>query len=120
MNRTNSNTPLQALVMLNDPIYVEAARVFAQNIWTDGGKALPARLDWAFLRAVGRKPTVEERRILAGLYSKSRARFAAAPMSAQELLKSYVTSRCRSPACWSTNSEAPAPSRINPTGTSRP
>src|SRR4029078_10987656 len=36
INRTTSNTPLQALVLLNDPIYVEAARVFAQNLLKEG------------------------------------------------------------------------------------
>ena len=57
VNRVNSNTPLQALVLLNDPIYVEAARVFAQNILKHGGAACDARIDWAFQRAVDRAPT---------------------------------------------------------------
>src|SRR5205085_674617 len=63
INRVNSNTPLQALVLLNDPIYVEAARVFAQNILKQG-RDINARLDWAFLRAVNRTPSPPERRAL--------------------------------------------------------
>ncbi len=69
VNRANSDTPLQALDLLNDPIYVEAARVFAERILKNGG------LDWAFLRALGRKPTAEERSTLLELYRKSLERF---------------------------------------------
>ncbi|MBI2680224.1 MAG: PSD1 domain-containing protein [Candidatus Solibacter usitatus] len=75
VNRVNSNTPLQALVLLNDPIYVEAARVFAQNILQQGGRSMKSRLDWAFLRALSRQPTPEERRILTELHRKNLARF---------------------------------------------
>src|SRR5262249_3173759 len=86
VNRTNSDTPLQALDLLNDPIYVEAARVFAQHILAEGGKTAPQRLDWAFVRALGRKPTPAESRTLADLYSKNLSRFEAAPAGAQQLL----------------------------------
>jgi hypothetical protein len=87
VNRVNSDTPLQALDLLNDPIYVEAARVFAQHILKDGGRTAPQRLDWAFFRAVSRKPTAAERSALAALYRKSLARFAAAPASAKQLIQ---------------------------------
>jgi hypothetical protein len=86
VNRVNSDTPLQALDLLNDPIYVEAARVFAQHILQDGGHSAPERLDWAFVRALGRKPTLAERRTLDALYRKNLARYQAAPASAQQLL----------------------------------
>jgi len=87
VNRVNSDTPLQALDLLNDPIYVEAARVFAQHILRDGGRTASKRLDWAFSRAVSRKPTAAERGALAALYRKSLARFAAAPGDAKQLIQ---------------------------------
>src|SRR5262249_18588451 len=72
VNRVNSNTPLQALGLLNDPIYVEAARVFAQNVVHAQGK-LDDQLTWAFQRALNRAPEKDERRILTDLYRKNLA-----------------------------------------------
>jgi len=86
VNRVNSNTPLQALVLLNDPIYVEAARVFAEHILEKGGKTGTEQMDWAFLHALNRKPTAEERRILLDLEQKSLARFRSAPADAQKFI----------------------------------
>src|SRR5262249_55412843 len=85
VNRVNSDTPLQASDLLNDPIYVEAARVFAQNILKNGGPGEPSRLDWAFLRALGRPPTAGERKVLSDLYRKNLDRFKAAPADARRL-----------------------------------
>jgi hypothetical protein len=87
VTRVNSNTPLQSLLLLNDPIYVEAARVFAQNILRSGAPALRDRIDWAFLRAVGRKPGAEERSTLAELYQKNLARFRANPADGEKLIR---------------------------------
>jgi hypothetical protein len=53
-DRARSNTPLQSLVLLNDPSYVEAARAFAENILRSGHSSTRDRLDWAFHRAVSR------------------------------------------------------------------
>jgi hypothetical protein len=86
VNRSVSNTPLQALDLLNDPIYVEAARVFAQNAIKDGGKTFDAQLDWIFARALNRRPNQEERSILEGLFERDLKRFAADPSGAHDLL----------------------------------
>jgi Protein of unknown function (DUF1553)/Protein of unknown function (DUF1549)/Planctomycete cytochrome C len=94
INRTTSNTPLQALVLLNDPIYVEAARVFAANILKSRGG-----IDWAFERALDRAPTREERRILDGLYRDSLAQFRRTPADAEALVHT---------------GEAPVPADVKP------
>jgi hypothetical protein len=85
-NRTNSNTPLQALVLLNDPIFVEAARVFAQHAMKDGGSTPADRIAWAFRRAVSRSPSEEEHALLMDLYANQHARFKGDPSAADALL----------------------------------
>lgn len=87
VNRVQSNTPLQALVLLNDPIFVEAARVFAQHMLTDGGATAAERIQWAFRRAVGRPVRAAERAALLDLYRKNLARFQAKPEDAAQLLQ---------------------------------
>jgi hypothetical protein len=86
MNRPASNTPLQALVLLNDSIFVEAARVFAENILVNGGQTLKKRIDWAFQRALGRRPSSAERAILVQLHKQSLSEFSASPERAQEFV----------------------------------
>ncbi|MES1260839.1 MAG: PSD1 and planctomycete cytochrome C domain-containing protein [Acidobacteriota bacterium] len=83
VNRVNSNTPLQALDLLNDPIFVEAARVFAQRAVASGGRN---PIDWAFFRAENRAPTAEEHRVLDNLYRESLRQFRADPKSAEALV----------------------------------
>lgn len=83
VNRVNSNTPLQALDLLNDPIFVEAARVFAQRAIKSGGKN---PVDWAFREAEDRAPTVEEHKVLQGLYTDSLKQFRADRKGAEALL----------------------------------
>jgi hypothetical protein len=75
--RTRSNTPQQALVLLNDPTYVEASRVFAERILQHGGDTDGERLAWAFERALSREPSAGERDILLRLVGERAAHFAA-------------------------------------------
>ena len=60
VNRPRTNTPLQALVTLNDPSFVEAARTFAERILNEGGTEDEARLTFAFANATSRRPTAAE------------------------------------------------------------
>lgn len=62
-DRNRSNLPQQALVLLNDPTYVEAARVFAARILVEGGRDEGERIRWAWRRALQREPRAEEIRV---------------------------------------------------------
>lgn len=73
--RARTNTPLQALVTLNDPTFVEAARVFAQKILTEGPAEHDARLAWAFRKATCRQPSDAEMKILRQRFQQQRDRF---------------------------------------------
>lgn len=86
VNRVISNTPLQALVLLNDPAFVEASRVLAQRALTEGGKSFQTQLTWAYSRILNRDPGDEERAILVDLHRKSLARFKKSRQSAREFL----------------------------------
>lgn len=63
--RPQSNTPLAALVLLNDPTFMEAAKSFAQKIITHGGSNMEDRIAYAFQHAVSRAPDAFERKTLA-------------------------------------------------------
>ncbi len=64
VRRSTTNTPLQALTLLNDPIYVEAARKLAERALREGGATQGARIAWAFRLAAGRAAEADEVAIL--------------------------------------------------------
>jgi hypothetical protein len=86
VERARSNTPIQALVLLNDPIYVEAARVFAQRVLREGGDGFDARLRFAFRQALSRGPRADEADVLAKLYEQQLSQYRADAKAADELL----------------------------------
>jgi hypothetical protein len=83
--RPQSNTPLAALVLLNDPTFVEAARVLAERVLVEGGDSFDARLDFVFRRALSRAPEQTERALLADLLKEGRKQFHESPQAAKEL-----------------------------------
>ncbi len=87
VQRQTTNTPMQALVLLNDPQFVEASRVMAERIIREGGNDLNDQLQYGFRLATGRVPHTEELNILNGLYQEEWKRFVLAPDSAQALLQ---------------------------------
>jgi Protein of unknown function (DUF1553) len=84
--RPRSNTPQQALVLLNDPTYVEAARALAGRILQEGGKTTAERLEYAFRRVLTRSPRANEVQTLAALLDKHHREFAAEQESAERFL----------------------------------
>lgn len=83
--RPRSNTPLQALVLLNDPTYVEAARVFAGRMIREGGASPKDRLAFAFRQVLSRKPRALEEKILLGLFEKHLAQYKAEAGAANQI-----------------------------------
>lgn len=86
-DRNRSNTPLQSLVLLNDPTYVEAARAFAERILREGGSTDEARISFAFRRAVSRDAETDEVAVLQQLLQKHLTDYAAEPASVEAILK---------------------------------
>ena len=84
-NRTVSNTPQQALTLLNDPTFVEAAHVFATRLLAGAGKD-SARIDSAFIHALGRPARARERSSLVAFLQEQRAYYQANEREARKLI----------------------------------
>jgi Protein of unknown function (DUF1553)/Protein of unknown function (DUF1549)/Concanavalin A-like lectin/glucanases superfamily/Planctomycete cytochrome C len=84
--RALTNTPLQALVLLNDPAFVEAARALAQRTLVEGGTNDKSRVTYAFRLATARPPTGKESGVLRQLLDKERDAFRHNPGAAAKLL----------------------------------
>lgn len=85
--RARSNTPLAALALLNDPTFVEAARVLGQRTLAEGGKTDAERLGFAFQLVTSRDPDEFELKMLAKMLEKNRTAYTDDSKAAVELLK---------------------------------
>jgi hypothetical protein len=85
--RSRSNIPQQALALLNDPSYVEAARAFAARILSECKGGTEQRVAWAWQQALQREPTAEEKKIISTLLAQRMTAYRADPTAADDLLK---------------------------------
>ncbi|HEX4609938.1 MAG TPA: DUF1549 and DUF1553 domain-containing protein, partial [Urbifossiella sp.] len=86
VRRSRTNTPLQALALLNEFTYVEAARALAGRMKAEGGAAPADRLTYGFRLVTARRPTAAELAVLTDGYAADLARFRADPAAAARLL----------------------------------
>ena len=87
MRRTRTNTPLQALVLMNDPTYVEASRKLGERILSEGGATIEEKIGFLFRLAMGRLPNQTEMIVLHRAYDQQSAKYHASPELAEKLLK---------------------------------
>jgi len=86
VRRARSDTPLQALTTLNEPIFMETARALALKTLREGGASDEGRLTYAFRRCVARKPNQRELTQLNALLEKEKQRYGEGKLNGWDLL----------------------------------
>ncbi len=95
--RTRSNTPLQALTVLNEPTFLECARALALRTLQEGGESQESQITYAFRRCLARRPTAGEVTVLLDLLRRREERFGRDGAKPWELAAADRTSPPRSP-----------------------
>jgi hypothetical protein len=85
--RAVTNTPLQALVLLNDPTYIEASRALAEKTMREAGPDAARRIRYAFRLATAREPDTKEVQVLRDMERAQLAEYRRNKAAAQELLQ---------------------------------
>ncbi len=86
VKRQSTSTPLQALVLLNDPQFLEASRKLAELMLQQDGGEIQPKVEWAFRKATGRYPGEKELEVLMSIYRDELQSFEEAPARSEELL----------------------------------
>jgi uncharacterized protein DUF1553 len=87
VRRPRTNTPLQALTLLNDPVFFDFARGMARRVMAEAGPELRERLIYGFRLCASRRPNDKEIEELAALYQRQITRFTKDLAAARALLK---------------------------------
>jgi hypothetical protein len=86
VKRQATSTPLQALALLNDPQFVEAARFLGQRMLKEGGTTIEAQIAWTFRTATGRAANGKEAVVLKAIFEEQRAEYLKDKAAAAKLL----------------------------------
>ena len=86
VQRARTNTPLQALVTLNDTQFIEASRHMAERLVRGGGNTSQERLRYGFRLATSRNPTAQEIAVLKRIFDSASKKYKANPEAAKQLL----------------------------------
>jgi len=86
VRRQATSTPMQALVLLNDPQFTEASRLIAERMLREGGNQISEQIAFAFRLTTSRSPSSEEIRLLEELLEKKKADFEQEPAKAEQYL----------------------------------
>ncbi len=87
IKREKTNTPLQALVLMNDPQFFEASRILAERIQKEGGKNYTDQIRYGFRLAISRNPRDEELKLLNELYESQLKFYKSNPKMTNQILK---------------------------------
>jgi hypothetical protein len=90
LRRPRSNTPLQSLTILNDPVYVEAAQALARRAVSEGGATTESRAAHVFRRCLARAPETKELSRLTTLYQRELERYRQDTPAATEMAASHL------------------------------
>ena len=85
VNLARTNTPLQAMNLLNDPTYVESARKFAERILTEAPGDVSEKINWALNEVIQREATAEEMNILTEVFAEQLERYQHDSVAAKQL-----------------------------------
>lgn len=86
VKRAVSNSPLQALALMNDPTFIEASKFIAGRMMTEGGGTISDRLIYGFRLVTGRKPGEKEKALLEKMYDEELAMYKQSPQKAKKIL----------------------------------
>ncbi|MFL2869249.1 MAG: DUF1553 domain-containing protein [Pirellulaceae bacterium] len=86
VRRARTNTPLQALALMNDVQFLEAARLFAERIIASGGATAADRIDFAYRSVLSRTPKPSERAVIEGLFNEYLSEFQSTEGAATDFL----------------------------------
>jgi hypothetical protein len=93
VRRPRTNTPLQALILMNDPTYVESSRKLAERLIREGGTSAEDRIGLAYRLVLARRPRPEEAQVLKEVLAEQLADYRKNPEEAAKLLKVGETPR---------------------------